>query len=144
MICNVLWNLHTISNNCAEYEHPWSKKWGGVRVTSHKLIVSIFDLIFWHQWQNGDKKQLPIYGWAALPCGATGLSAVCDCGISWSYSLTILECDVQNGVNRMMTSECCSIFFCWLLHAQHKNLANIYIMYYIEICITVLMNSLFG
>ena len=21
-------------------------------------------------------------GWAALPCGATGLSAVCDCGIS--------------------------------------------------------------
>ena len=21
----------------------------------------------------------------ALPCGATGLSAVCDCGISWSY-----------------------------------------------------------
>ena len=30
-------------------------------------------------------------GWAALPRGATGLSAVCDCGISWSYSLTILE-----------------------------------------------------
>ena len=28
-------------------------------------------------------------GWAALPHGATGLSAVCDCGISWSYSLTI-------------------------------------------------------
>ena len=27
-------------------------------------------------------------GWAALPRGATGLSAVCDCGISWSYSLT--------------------------------------------------------
>ena len=24
-----------------------------------------------------------------LPCGAIGLSAVCDCGISWSYSLTI-------------------------------------------------------
>ena len=23
----------------------------------------------------------------ALPCGAMGLSAVCDCGISWSYSL---------------------------------------------------------
>ena len=23
----------------------------------------------------------------ALPCGAIGLSAVCDCGISWSYSL---------------------------------------------------------
>ena len=30
-------------------------------------------------------------GWAALPRGATGLSAVCDCGIFWSYSLTILE-----------------------------------------------------
>ena len=28
-------------------------------------------------------------GGAALPRGATGLSAVCDCGISWSYSLTI-------------------------------------------------------
>ena len=28
-------------------------------------------------------------GWAALPRGATGLSAVCDCGISWSDSLTI-------------------------------------------------------
>ena len=28
-------------------------------------------------------------GWAALPHGATGLSAVCDCGISWSYSFTI-------------------------------------------------------
>ena len=27
---------------------------------------------------------------AALPRGATGLSAVCDCGISWSYPLTIL------------------------------------------------------
>ena len=26
----------------------------------------------------------------ALPCGAMGLSAVCDCGISSSYSLTIL------------------------------------------------------
>ena len=28
-------------------------------------------------------------GWVALPRGATGLSAVCDCGISRSYSLTI-------------------------------------------------------
>ena len=26
----------------------------------------------------------------ALPSGAMGLSAVCDCRISWSYSLTIL------------------------------------------------------
>ena len=29
-------------------------------------------------------------GWAALPWGAGGLSAVCDCGISWLYSLTII------------------------------------------------------
>ena len=29
-------------------------------------------------------------GWAALPRGAKGLSAVCDCGISWSYSITII------------------------------------------------------
>ena len=26
-----------------------------------------------------------------FPHGATGLSAVCDCGISWSYSFTIFE-----------------------------------------------------
>ena len=30
-------------------------------------------------------------GWVALPRGAMGLSSVCDCGISWSYSLTIFE-----------------------------------------------------
>ena len=29
-------------------------------------------------------------GWVALPHSAMGLSAVCDCGISLSYSLTIL------------------------------------------------------
>ena len=28
----------------------------------------------------------------ALTCGAVGLSAVCDCGISLSYSLTIFVC----------------------------------------------------
>ena len=28
-------------------------------------------------------------GWVALPRGAMGLSAVCNCGISLSYSLTI-------------------------------------------------------
>ena len=28
-------------------------------------------------------------GWVALPRDAMGLSAVCVCGISWSYSLTI-------------------------------------------------------
>ena len=31
-------------------------------------------------------------GWEALPRGATGLSAVCYCGFSWSYSLTIFVC----------------------------------------------------
>ena len=30
-------------------------------------------------------------GGAALPRGATGLSAVCDCGISWSHSLNIFH-----------------------------------------------------
>ena len=30
------------------------------------------------------------YCCVALPHDATGLSVVCDCGISWSYSLTIL------------------------------------------------------
>ena len=30
-------------------------------------------------------------GWATLPCGAMGLSAVCDCGIFWSYSLTTFK-----------------------------------------------------
>ena len=30
-------------------------------------------------------------GRVALPRSVMGLSAVCDCGISWSYSLTILD-----------------------------------------------------
>ena len=34
------------------------KNEGGVRETSHKLIVSIFDLVFCHQWQSGDKKSM--------------------------------------------------------------------------------------
>ena len=38
--------LHTISNNCAKFEHHGSKNEGGVRVSSHKLIVRIFDLSF--------------------------------------------------------------------------------------------------
>ena len=46
MICNLLCNLQTISNNCAKYERTWSKMEGGVRVTSRKLIVSIFDHVF--------------------------------------------------------------------------------------------------
>ena len=43
----------------------------------------------------------------------------------WATAIPGLECDVKNGVNRMMTSECWSRFVCWLLHAQHKNLANL-------------------
>ena len=34
-------------------------------------------------------------GWAALPHGATGLSAVRDCGISWSYSFTIFVIEIK-------------------------------------------------
>ena len=33
----------------------------------------------------------------ALPSSAMGLSAVCDSGISWSYSLTISECIGSSG-----------------------------------------------
>ena len=29
----------------------------------------------------------------ALPRGAMGLSAVCNCGISWSYSLFLTRCN---------------------------------------------------
>ena len=36
-------------------------------------------------------------GWAALPRGAMVLSAVCDCGISLSYSLSILDDFPQEG-----------------------------------------------
>ena len=43
-------------------------------------------------------------GWAALSRGATGLSAVCDCGISWSYPLTIFEM-VQRRAARWTLSE---------------------------------------
>ena len=32
----------------------------------------------------------------ALPHDATDLSAVCDCGISWSYSLAIFESYIRN------------------------------------------------
>ena len=45
-------------------------------------------------------------GWAALPRGATGLSAVCDCGISWSYLLTIFGCSTCCTIR---TSDCQSI-----------------------------------
>ena len=58
-------------------------------------------------------------GWAALPRGATGLSAVCSCGISWSYSLTIIA---NHGFGRILfpysnmgwskIGDCC-IFWSW-------------------------------
>ena len=44
MICNVLCNLHAISNDCAKYERHWSKNEGGVRLTGYKLIY--FTLCF--------------------------------------------------------------------------------------------------
>ena len=44
-------------------------------------------------------------GWVALPRGAIGLSAVCDCGISWPYSLTIIDKleKVQRQADRFIT-----------------------------------------
>ena len=39
-------------------------------------------------------------GWVALSCGAMELSAVCDCGISWSYSLTFF-----NACNKSLTAK---------------------------------------
>ena len=53
-------------------------------------------------------------GWAALPRGATGLSAVCDCGISWSYSLTIFVLSAQEsrliGAVLLSTQDLCCIW----------------------------------
>ena len=43
--------------------------------------------------------------WAALPCGATGWSAVCACGISWSYSLTIFN---QTQIGKKLAINCFS------------------------------------
>ena len=34
-------------------------------------------------------------GRVALPRGVMGLSAGCDCGISWSYSRTFFDCSVD-------------------------------------------------
>ena len=39
-------------------------------------------------------------GCVALPRGAMGLSAVCDCSISCSYSLTIFEAEQLDGTLR--------------------------------------------
>ena len=62
-----------------------------------------------------------------LPRGATGLSAVCDCGISWSYSLTIYnwtvtcnfqQCGILTSVDsdepvqppdKLRIPKCCSV-----------------------------------
>ena len=38
----------------------------------------------------------------ALPGGATGLSAVCDCGISRSYLLTIVEKNESSEILRQV------------------------------------------
>ena len=42
-------------------------------------------------------------------------------------------------VNRMMTSECWSIFVCSLLHAQHKKLANIVFSCLIHVIMKMMM-----
>ena len=42
-------------------------------------------------------------GFVALPCGAIGLSAVCNCGITRSYSLTIsVTCHFMHICTRAM------------------------------------------
>ena len=42
----------------------------------------------------------------ALPRGTIGLSAVCDCGISWSYSLTISKETKFNIPMKLVTFSC--------------------------------------
>ena len=44
VICNILCNLHTISNIFAKYKQPWSKHERGVCIKSHKIIVIDFEL----------------------------------------------------------------------------------------------------
>ena len=51
----------------------------------------------------------------ALPHNDTGLSAVCDCGISWSYSLAIFDC---------LYFGPCVVVFC--RHFSDLNHTNIY------------------
>ena len=58
-------------------------------------------------------------GCVALPHGAMGLSAVFDCGISWSYSLTIYDCKKTVG--------------CWKSLLLHSPIGkSFYIMHFIE------------
>ena len=47
----------------------------------------------------------------ALPHGASGWSAVCDCGISWSYSLTF--CGHLLGKGWPLGSLVCDVFLCF-------------------------------
>ena len=81
-------------------------------------------------------------GWAALPRAATGLSAVCDCGISWSYSLTIFGVVVDSEGNATLpmntvfwylySYSISSAFISWI-HFVKKNferVINIYIYVY--------------
>ena len=53
-------------------------------------------------------------GWAALPRGVMGLSAVCDCGISWSYSLTMSQ-PCRCGREHWLLYFTCLIDSMWLL-----------------------------
>ena len=39
-------------------------------------------------------------GCVALPHGSMGLSAVCYCGISWSYSLAILVQNMKKNLSK--------------------------------------------
>ena len=48
-------------------------------------------------------------GGAALPRGATGLSAVCDCGISRSYSLTTFGAVILLG--KIVSFQIISVYF---------------------------------
>ena len=50
--------------------------------------------------------------WAALPRGATGLSAVCDCGISWSYSLTFFICSRSRCMDKLRVFHANQTYMC--------------------------------
>ena len=72
-------------------------------------------------------------GWAALTRGATGLSADCDCGISWSYSLTIFDCMITQCCAHQLINRCSYMkaldqthllfFTVWLRSVVHINLS---------------------
>ena len=47
----------------------------------------------------------------ALPHNTTGLSAVCDCGISWSYSLTICVITCWKELNSWLSCVWCFLVF---------------------------------